>query len=964
MLGLFSKKNKSAHLGDENTLYYNTELKRWVERGKEHEVSEDTLPPPPVVSSGVSQKRTDSADPSSRYVVAGGFGRVPTESIETEKFSLFTPAPVSNTQTMDFFVPQVSPHLERESRTPVETESSTERLTEKYKGFRIPRFQKPEGVDGSQQEYEEKELQKWKAKIDKREARKRNGIDTTTKDEVESTQIGSENLNTSWQLNHQGNPDLGFGMTQSANLEQVFGSGMDDSLLLTSTQTASVLPVQTGMETQGVLLNYNTDTELQMQYPEQNGQHSWMNNADPVSQLEGEIDFNSWIQPEENKTVNQDQSDASKAEENPYSEAEFPGGVRETDDFYDIAWLTQTGWTDQEQCKAITLWLCQNYQQQWRNWHRSDPVWDQFWCWYYDGGDEIIYSAPPKTSLPAEDGLLKEETKPADPHMDSGMKTKDTSVQKGEVSYTPEDHGDIWGAPEPQESVIKHQEATPSQEMMSCSCDIIGNKSSSKLSPWEDALLFSVPDLWMDSPLTSDDESEVGTLPFTVFTRDGMLQFLQKLDFVLSEINCQTFGFGEFHQQVKQLLASVEAYERSKNQLPTNFAVSSESFVKTEGLSNQLVVSSGQSTLDIKIKELEELVTTQGKTIEVLRTNFNESEATLQASKNRLEGTVHEIKVLEIEVESKEKELNALRDQLKNHVEANSDLFHHSSEEDEKLKKENKALKKKLLSLMKKSEAHSMSSNPASPTSLLNEQTSTSEKSVSSNQQSETNGQLLNKQINVLKRKLLQQKKALEKKESQVSQLMESEKQKIELSEAMDQLRQELEEKGKTIDELRASLCDKESQISSLTIEQDQKVTELKNLQQQVDSASLQANTEQEIKTQHLLILEQELQKKQQDIIRLEIRVENAFQKDSLISKLTTVIGENDIHIQQLRNSLQASRIRETELIESLAAKDCDLENLVSSLMFSQKQLFRLQDYCSELGGHPNELLTELNTVS
>jgi len=50
---------KQAHLGGENDFYYNEELGRWVERGKEHEASQELPPPPPKVES-VKRRDTDS----------------------------------------------------------------------------------------------------------------------------------------------------------------------------------------------------------------------------------------------------------------------------------------------------------------------------------------------------------------------------------------------------------------------------------------------------------------------------------------------------------------------------------------------------------------------------------------------------------------------------------------------------------------------------------------------------------------------------------------------------------------------------------------------------------------------------------------------------------------------------------------------------------------------------------------
>ncbi len=75
--------------------------------------------------------------------------------------------------------------------------------------------------------------------------------------------------------------------------------------------------------------------------------------------------------------------------------------MRDSDDPYDIAWLTRAGWEELEVCRAITVWMCHNYQDTWRTWHKSEKFWEEFWNWYYDGGYEIIHPTHQQTNIPA-----------------------------------------------------------------------------------------------------------------------------------------------------------------------------------------------------------------------------------------------------------------------------------------------------------------------------------------------------------------------------------------------------------------------------------------------------------------------------------------------------------------------------------------------------------------------------------
>lgn len=499
--------------------------------------------------------------------------------------------------------------------------------------------------------------------------------------------------------------------------------------------------------------------------------------------------------------------------------------------------------------------------------------------------------------------------------------------------------------------------------MVSCSYDILTRNPGSKLSSWEDALMFSAPDLWADSSITSDDESNDGILPFAVFTHNGMLQFLQELDSIFQDLNHPNSRLGEFHQQVKQLLRLLEAHGRSKNQSIKSKLMSNEDPLSkedfkgqgetNEGLQRSNEAFKGDSTFRGKLKELEELVASQQQSIKALQSDVEDSKNALKHSEEELEKARHEITSLEGKIESKNSELATLRDQLKTHAETNNHSVHLVAEECEKLKKDNKILKKKLLSLMKKSEGQNLLSNPSSPTST---DPALAEKSALTHPQSDADGQLT-KQIHVLKRKVLQQKKALEEKETQISQFLETEDAKSELQRTMDELKEDLEQKDQLIEEIRASLKDKEAQVLSLTDDLNLKVTELETLMQKVESETIQEANELQIKDQKLSEMKAELLEKHQDIERLKSQLECTSQKDATISKLTSMIGENDLHIRQLRTTVEDYNKRELELFESLSAKDIDLENLVASLMISQKQISQLRDYCRELGGTPNAVL-------
>ena len=196
MLRLFKgNRGRQAHMGQENQMYFNKELGRWVERGKEHEVADDAVPPPPLAASAPTstERRVDEGDPSSRYVAAGDFGRRTSPGSEAKKtfvtpptFAVTAPAPGG------FFVPTPPPvSLKSETET---SETTSPQGVERYKGYCIPTFTKPEGFSGTQEEYAAAELQKFREKIDRREAR-RNSSGPKTAPAMEAKENGV--------LNHQ-----------------------------------------------------------------------------------------------------------------------------------------------------------------------------------------------------------------------------------------------------------------------------------------------------------------------------------------------------------------------------------------------------------------------------------------------------------------------------------------------------------------------------------------------------------------------------------------------------------------------------------------------------------------------------------------------------------------------------------------------------------------------------------------
>lgn len=165
---LLRGKGHKAHMGDENKMVYSEKLKRWVVPGKEDEIEEEITPPPPMAATdgGVLQKTINKGDPSSRYVVAGGIGRSSAPSTDDKKSLTMPPALASiPTKPGGFFVPQTV-------QTAPEATAPGSPAPEKYKGFRIPKFEKPEGWNGTQEEYKAHELQKWKGRIDKKLGKK------------------------------------------------------------------------------------------------------------------------------------------------------------------------------------------------------------------------------------------------------------------------------------------------------------------------------------------------------------------------------------------------------------------------------------------------------------------------------------------------------------------------------------------------------------------------------------------------------------------------------------------------------------------------------------------------------------------------------------------------------------------------------------------------------------------------
>ncbi|KEP65231.1 UNVERIFIED_CONTAM: surface antigen repeat-containing protein [Hammondia hammondi] len=54
-------KATKAHMGEENKMYYNEKLKRWVVRGEEHLVEQEQLPPPPPTAAALQKPRSSDA---------------------------------------------------------------------------------------------------------------------------------------------------------------------------------------------------------------------------------------------------------------------------------------------------------------------------------------------------------------------------------------------------------------------------------------------------------------------------------------------------------------------------------------------------------------------------------------------------------------------------------------------------------------------------------------------------------------------------------------------------------------------------------------------------------------------------------------------------------------------------------------------------------------------------------------
>lgn len=111
MMNIFGRKKKKkivkAKLGDENNFYFNDELKRWVERGKEGEAAADAPPAaPPMVAQPISQ--TVNATGIAAKYVDTGFGKPGESKVSTPK-AIFTgkAAVQAPPPGMAFFVPQM-----------------------------------------------------------------------------------------------------------------------------------------------------------------------------------------------------------------------------------------------------------------------------------------------------------------------------------------------------------------------------------------------------------------------------------------------------------------------------------------------------------------------------------------------------------------------------------------------------------------------------------------------------------------------------------------------------------------------------------------------------------------------------------------------------------------------------------------------------------------------------------------
>ncbi|GMH39100.1 hypothetical protein BSKO_06998 [Bryopsis sp. KO-2023] len=101
------KKVTKAKLGGENNFYFNEDLGRWVERGKEDEAEQEAAPAaPPTVDNPVEQRVMSGAGPASKYVDTG-FGK-PNATASSPKVPVF--AGVASAKApppgVSFFVPQ------------------------------------------------------------------------------------------------------------------------------------------------------------------------------------------------------------------------------------------------------------------------------------------------------------------------------------------------------------------------------------------------------------------------------------------------------------------------------------------------------------------------------------------------------------------------------------------------------------------------------------------------------------------------------------------------------------------------------------------------------------------------------------------------------------------------------------------------------------------------------------------
>jgi len=1035
MFNLFTrKKGHVAHMGDENKFYFNEELNRWVERGKENEVTQETLPPPPTASSSATtQTLRDRADPASRYVVAGGFGRSGTPPTDAVK-SFSTPPKLTSTPppTGGFFVPPTT-QTASEATTEMKTQDSA-----KYKGFRIPPFEKPDEIDGTQEEYEASELQKWKAKIDKREARKNNGVksETTQENGISHLQkTGSGKLEDNWLFDSPGEsafdsqPFLpveekqqlnGFDRTETPPAFLETSSQMPTGMvepLKSEGDPVDLFAVESEMTPEVGHTFSQPPMPMQNQmpyaYPPQNEAAEWFSSEQQQEGFDDDpVDFDTWGNPEENEQLaetlqshqeipqSESTTEAQPTQEYTYVEPDYPGAIRETDDPYDFAWMLQSGWTDPDQCRAITAYLCQIHQNEWRSWHKDDPQWDAFWTWYYDAGYDVIHSGLHQEQDDAQDfqtsyqgtevfdlGMEQEfpehqlnglhirpypeqdsqetpssmsqhlETVPEEPENLSNE--EDTSEQS-----VPESDDEIWKIPD-DETADQPEELVQSPVVPNAVPEIDFEQAESP------EILNQDP--FVDSP-SSEDGTDDGKLPFAIFNHNGMLQFLMKLSSFLTELlqnNHADMSPATTHlqHQIRDLIKTVELSGQMDHSLK------SVNLEETEILKQELEIKTQElESLRYRLSQEEAEWSNKMETARQEADQMQEAMTSMEDCLQQQEGRMHELVTklgqTESELTSNKQQLADLRAQLDNKDDQMRDLMGNIA--DEKVKLE--ALRDQFKmeggnNVIPRETPEEVENLRQEIESLQDKLAERSELPVNGVTASEVNSEL-EARVMSLQKELLQHQTALEVKEEEIEQLRtasEGNGFSVNNNETGEFL-ERLKEMEVEIDMTKQLLLAKDSQIVELQKNLELKSRELEALsfigvQTTEKESDSDLASELEMMERKFTRLEQDLHDKDADFQRLSVMLESLHKKDAVISKLTAVLGEKDQELLQARAAIHEGRNREAHLIESISSKDVDLENVVRSLLFSQKQVSRLSEYCGQLGGDAHQLLSTLQVV-